>query len=70
MHALLRLLDRLGYRQSRDDHTHALRLQMSARLLARREARKVSNARAAKGAATKIHQQFDRDPLIRARLAA
>lgn len=50
--------------QCGDDRTHALRLQMTARLLARREARRVSNARAAKGAATKIHQQFNRDPLI------
>lgn len=56
----------LGHRPDRDDPIHALRLKMAARLLARREARRATNVRARAGAATKIHKQFERDPLIRA----
>ena len=50
-----------------DEPNHALNLKTAQAMLARRKRRLVTNAAAKRAAATKIHKQFERDPLIKAR---
>lgn len=61
------LMRLLGQDPDREWRLAVMRRENAIAYAARREARKVSNARAKAGAATKIHQQFERDPLINAR---
>lgn len=53
-----------------DEPNHALNLKIAQAMLARRKRRVVTNAAAKRAAATKIHKQFERDPLIKARTQA
>lgn len=58
------LLRLLGHNPDREWQIAVLRNEQHKALMARREARRETNARARRGVSTKIHKQFERDPLI------